>query len=266
MQDIDSSSTLQMVDLSGADLLNELNKKHKQIHWWKLILCVGVVLSIITNFDIKVIIVALSITLTAAWYDKVMRTTVLTCDFDPEIKLRYNELHRSFEQLRSCCCQWHIDATGLVDDPKYHAGASTILNRNIVKFATGLPPYVKASFNVPVIPAGTQTLYFFPERILVYSGDGIGAVSYRELQLDVVPMMFIEDGNVPRDAKIVDRTWRYTNKSGGPDRRFKGNREIPIVVYERLMFTSSSGLREYFDISATDRSQEFINALRDLVV
>ena len=54
----------------------------------------------------------------------------------------------------------------------------------------------------------------------------------------------------------------YTNKKGGPDKRFKDNRELPVVLYERLMFTSTTGLREYFDVSAVDRAEEFSEAIR----
>jgi hypothetical protein len=60
---------------------------------------------------------------------------------------------------------------------------------------------------------------------------------------------FIEDSSVPADAKVVDSTWRYVNKSGGPDRRFGNNPQLPIVLYDEVRLASQSGLNEMFQIS-----------------
>jgi hypothetical protein len=50
---------------------------------------------------------------------------------------------------------------------------------------------------------------------------------------------------------MVGNTWRYVNKSGGPDRRFSNNSQIPICLYESMLLTSGSGLRELFQMSRT---------------
>ena len=47
---------------------------------------------------------------------------------------------------------------------------------------------------------------------------------------------FREEEFSPRDADVIGRTWRYLNKSGGPDRRFNDNRQIPIHRYGLLNF------------------------------
>ena len=99
------------------------------------------------------------------------------------------------------------------------------------------------------IGVGRQTLYFFPDRVLVYDVNGVGAVNYNSLQVSVSPTRFIEDEGVPRDAEIVDKTWRYVNKSGGPDKRFKDNRQIPICRYEQISLSSSTGLNEILQVS-----------------
>jgi len=81
-------------------------------------------------------------------------------------------------------------------------------------------------------------LYFLPDRILVYEGDQIGAVQYGSLAFTVEPSTFVENEAVPTDAEIISRTWRYTNKSGGPDRRFANNPEIPVVRYASIAMKS----------------------------
>ncbi|PYO44381.1 MAG: hypothetical protein DMD33_03095, partial [Gemmatimonadetes bacterium] len=57
---------------------------------------------------------------------------------------------------------------------------------------------------------------------------------------------FNEEQYVPSDTQVIGRTWRYVNKSGGPDRRFKNNREIPVCAYSELLLSSESGLSACF--------------------
>lgn len=110
-------------------------------------------------------------------------------------------------------------------------------------------PVLKANVDFPVLPAGRQLLVFTPERMLVFEGREAGAVAYQDLQVDVSQVRFVEGETLPRDAKVVDRTWRYVNEEGGADRRFKANPEIPVVLYEQIHFQSATGLNELFQVS-----------------
>jgi hypothetical protein len=64
---------------------------------------------------------------------------------------------------------------------------------------------------------------------LVFGANGVGAVSYPNLNISVESTRFIEDGRVQRDAEIVDRTWKDVNKRGGPDKRFKITESYPSL-------------------------------------
>lgn len=109
-----------------------------------------------------------------------------------------------------------------------------------------------------------KTLHFFPDRVLIHDSNGAGAVSYQWLQVLVSPTRFVEDGGVPRDATEVDRTWRYANKKGGRDRRFKDNREIPVCQYEEVALRSDTGLNELLQISRLGVAATFVSALASL--
>jgi hypothetical protein len=124
-----------------------------------------------------------------------------------------------------------------------------VLKRKTVGFWQGAPPYFKTNVTVPTIPAGRQTLYLFPDRVLVYAPEGVGAVGYDSLDIHTEDERVIETTGVPSDAQVVGTTWRYVNKSGGPDKRYKDNRELPIALYGGIQLTSGSGLREYFQLS-----------------
>lgn len=81
------------------------------------------------------------------------------------------------------------------------------------------------------------------------------------MQLEVTESQFVEEESVPKDAVVVGRTWRYVNKKGGPDRRFKDNYQIPICSYEQLRFSSETGLNEVVQVSRRSVGEDLRKAL-----
>ncbi|MFJ9775202.1 hypothetical protein ACIRVF_28805 [Kitasatospora sp. NPDC101157] len=53
----------------------------------------------------------------------------------------------------------------------------------------------------------------------------------------------------PKDSQQVGATWKYVNVKGGPDKRFKNNPQLPVMLYGRLGFASASGLNILGDCS-----------------
>lgn len=62
----------------------------------------------------------------------------------------------------------------------------------------------------------------------------------------------------------MDRTWRFVNKGGGPDRRFNNNHEIPICAYEEIWFNSPTGLNEIVQVSKNGLGDDLLHATRGL--
>jgi ribosomal protein L7/L12 len=89
-------------------------------------------------------------------------------------------------------------------------------------------------------------------------------VKYADLNVRWQDSRFIETERVPRDAKIVDHTWKHPNKSGGPDRRFRDNRQIPVCLYEAMHLTSTSGVNELVEFSRTGVVAAFVDGCRKL--
>lgn len=100
-----------------------------------------------------------------------------------------------------------------------------------------------------------------PDRLLVFDASGVGAVSSHDLAVEVSETQFVEEEAVPQDAVVIGKTWRYVNKKGGPDRRFKDNREIPICAYEQLHLSSRTGLNEVLQVSRRGVGAPFRAAL-----
>jgi len=141
------------------------------------------------------------------------------------------------------------------------------VKRRQVGLTTGAPPFVKTNVEVPLVPVGRQVLAFMPDRLLVFDSAAVGAVRYSDLTLDVAESQFVEDEAVPQDATVVGKTWRYVNKKGGPDRRFKDNRETPICAYEQIRLSSTTGLNEVIQVSrrgAGSAMSAALSSIRDL--
>jgi hypothetical protein len=145
-----------------------------------------------------------------------------------------------------------------------NAGASAIVKRKTISPNVGSPSYFQSNISIPVLQAGRQKLYFLPDRILVWDTNGVGAVGFEQVNVTFDERRFIEDGSVPGDSRIVDKTWRYVNKKGGPDRRFNNNREIPIVIYEEILLRSKSGVQELFQASRTGSGVKLDSAVKQM--
>ncbi|CAN5443872.1 hypothetical protein BH09SUM1_BH09SUM1_20150 [soil metagenome] len=209
-----------------------------------------------------ILVFGIALTVLIAKRDTVRKTTVIMYDFDPEMEHLYGNLHAAAEALAQSSAMWHIESIGRVRNQKYHAGAANLLSRKRTGITKAEPPYLKTNVDTVAIAVGRQVLHFFPDRLLVYTAEGVGAVSYQNLDISVSGTRFIEEDRLPKDARVVDHTWKYVNKSGGPDKRFNNNRQLPICMYDELTLSSSSGLKEVVQISNLGITQAFVDAVR----
>ena len=59
----------------------------------------------------------------------------------------------------------------------------------------------------------------------------------------------------PADGTIVDTTWTYVNKDGGPDRRFNNNFQLPVMLYGRVIVSTATGLYWIVQISRYEAAE-----------
>lgn len=268
LEEIESADASQIVDSSSRELLDELNRKRAKMRMWPV---VAIASAAILGFGVSsnwpmwlllVLLVAGAVGIYIAYgRDTLEKTVVLFYEFDSDMEAAYAQFHCAATKLANCAATWHIEASGKVHDRKYHAGASDLVRRKSTFVQKVEPPYVKTNIETVAVGVGRQTLHFFPDRVLVYDANGVGAVGYQELRVGVSATRFIESDSVPRDAEVVDRTWKYVNKSGGPDRRFKDNKELPVCRYEEIALSSPSGLNEVLQLSRCGSGSEFAKAI-----
>ena len=267
LHEIKSSSAATLTDSSAIDLLKELNRVKKRPDRFPIVLVFGaaalILLASVGALWWTLLLMGLAI-ITLALYarhsDVLNGTAILNYSLESDAAKEYSKLQAPFRQLTQCEKVWHIDAAGHNTDLKHHAGAGVQMERKETRPEFSKPPRVQCNMDVPVLRTKDVTLYFFPDRLLVYDSAGIGAVPYSDLNVEGAQFKFVEHESVPRDAHQIDRTWQYVNKKGGPDRRFANNRELPVMQYGLLAFSSSHGLKAIFLCSRAEIATNFVPA------
>jgi hypothetical protein len=256
-------------DATAIELVSELNHKRQRRPIWPLF----VLASIITGAalvcqrvaDLWIVIASgllIVLCVVAAIWDRQRKTAVLFFSLEGSLLAAFQSVFQQFEHLREAQRISHIDATEVYSDRKYHAGVLEGIKRSRVTPLFQPPPFVKTNIAVPALPAGSRTLYFFPDRLLVYGRRYVNAIAYAELESKVKQVRFVETDGVPSDSEVVGQTWQYVNKHGGPDRRFRSNRQFPIVLYDHLQFRSVSGLQEVYEISGLGLAAQVAGAIQ----
>jgi hypothetical protein len=195
------------------------------------------------------------------------RSAVVLYDLETDAAEAYEALTKAFDDLAASSMKWHIDSGGAVRDLhtwKRNAGATTILDKRLTEFGYALPRVLKTNVTPPSMKVGKETLYWLPDVLLVVESGKIGAVAYDMLEVQWQDSRFIEEEAVPSDAQVVGQTWKHPNKSGGPDRRFANNRQLPICLYESIHLHSRNGLNELLQVSTNGRTQALASATRRL--
>ena len=256
MQAVATTDVDHMVAVSPDALVAEIQQKRRAVPFWPAAAVCWVTLTLLAA--VSGVPPWLTVGITVVWgmvtagvfvLDKMRRTVVLMYDLDPEHQRAFQAVCAAVDQLRAAAAVWHVTARGDVYDRKYHAGAGELLLRRPAIVDYRAPPRVCTNVAVPRIVLGTITLYFLPDRMLVVGARTVASVPYSALTVQCETVRFIEDGRVPRDATVVDRTWTYVNKNGGPDRRFSHNPQLPVCAYDQIRLTSPTGLHEVLQVS-----------------
>ena len=190
LQEIESGSAEYIADSSSEDLLNEIRAKRRKLRLRPLAivwLIVSMLMAIGAGWPswalLMVAVIGMALVVAAGYRDKVARAVVIFYDFEPPVEHAFRRFTEWAEALAATRKAWHVAASGRVFDRKYHAGATQLLQRTETTIRTAEPPFLKTNVPVLSVGAGRQTLYFLPDRLLVYDTTGVGAVTYRTLDV-----------------------------------------------------------------------------------
>jgi uncharacterized tellurite resistance protein B-like protein len=269
----DNVSVLELTESSSDALLQSMNEQAKRQNLWPFVGGGILVLFFLgyqflqswpTWAQLLILGVGAGVTLWVRHRDGLKKLTVLFFDPDPDTVNRYTHVVSGAQSASTARKLRSVLQTSTYADPKYQAGASQGLKLGDASIVIGQMPNVLANIDIPIITSGRTTLGFYPDRVLAFQGQAVGAIEYRDLSIESSPSKYIEMESVPTDAMLIDWTWQYVNKSGGPDKRFKDNRKIPICKYNGLQLVSNRGLDIRLLSSRDGAFDQFAGAVKSL--
>lgn len=265
LSDVSGATTLEMTAAASSDLVTQLNDSAGSPRFWPWCLALTLVLAFVSPLTL---LAGVSLTVWLFWKDELRRKVVAFYDVHgAEEAQRFQRLVDAFEQAGKAQRAWQVVASGSVSTTHQHktnAGASALVERLPLTRGISGPPNLSSNISIPSLSTTRRSVYFLPDRILIRDGKHYADVAYRDSHTEAAPQRFIEDGAVPSDSEIVGHTWQYVNVKGGPDRRFKNNRQLPILRYGRLTIAGEGSFQAIFDFSTTAAGSALASALTDM--
>jgi DNA polymerase-3 subunit epsilon len=268
LEDVAGATVIEMTSSSTSDLVQQLGEAARAPSLWGWVAAVGGVASIAAFSWVGLSgILVVAVTVAATWWlrqrDLIRRAVVVFYDVTDHYAQNFDVLINQFGWLSGSQRNVRLVASGAAVgyQKKVNAGAAQI-NR-IIPVATGVagPPQLTTNVSVPSLEDSQNGVYFLPDRLLVRQGKDFADVPYDQLVVTPGQTRWIEAESVPTDARPVGTTWQYVNVSGGPDQRFKNNRQLPILLLSTLRLSSASGLDSTYRFSNPDSAGHFASAL-----
>lgn len=247
-------SSVNLDEMSKNDIIL---KKIKDIH----------ILNYIANIMCMLIFtlpIGLIIKLFIAMYGKID----LEYEFDSYSEEKYNVLKDIILLMEKNNKMWRVKTSVQNANLKYSSGAANSITRNIINIGKGVPWYINTNIDIYHIIDGNEKIYLTPDRIIIINGSKVTGSKYNNLDFDVFNSKYIEEESLPKDASVISYTWKYVNKSGGADRRFSNNRQLPICNYGGLSITSNEGINfrmQCSNINIMAKVGEYLNKFVELI-
>jgi tellurite resistance protein len=267
---IPTASVEQLAVIGPDAMLQEVQSRLNRTNLFKVYLWTagGLVLVTIGLPGLFLVLVVLAIiggVFVRRW-DRERRTARILYDVDnDEIVGRLALCNAAGEALGQAAALWHIYSSVGVRDPKYNAGAGTLIQRTGTRCAAGSLSGIELNVEPWSVPVGPQQILLLPDCLMVREGRRLAAVPYAWLSVHHETTRFIEEGAVPRDSRAVGQTWRFVNKNGGPDLRFNNNCQLPVLEYGELKLFSSNGLQIVLQASNPAATYHASCALQELI-
>ena len=197
--------------------------------------------------------------------EEILENHGLTFDWSlsPAIVAQYDKVLKSFNAVTQSRAIWDIVGIQYIDGKRERTTAEASFNRLPVYFSASRPTYLPTlkGDDYPLVPkmqnANGADMYIFPGFLLVESPKNFAVISIADIKISYSDVSFQEDRAVPSDANITRYGWKYENKNGSRDMRFKDNKQIPWVKYGRLNLKSDGGVKEEYLFSASVLSKAF---------
>jgi hypothetical protein len=191
------------------------------------------------------------------------RRFLLMFDLGQTEVAHYQRLYSSLAELAASGRFRGVKLVGHHHDWKRNAGATRSLSFEPASLRLEAPPHIVTNLTPWLLSTQGMQLYFFPDRVLIRSRGRFAALSYEAIEVAADTSNFVWDESLPGDAQVIGETWLYVRRDGGPDRRFNGNRQIPIVRTAYVTLKSATGLEVVVQTTRISAAEDFVKEGRN---
>lgn len=265
MHELESTPVQHLIAAHPSDLTNQIQTAaHRRLLWPWIAAAVVLLALIAAPYGLLLLAPGLPVIWWLRQRDQARRSVVVFYQVEDAPAANYEHFTASSGFVSRVQRVWHVEAKGTLQTPyqqKVNAGAGALVRRSNASLDLAGPPVLVTNIAVPSLHGKERSIYFLPDRVLVRHGRQYADLPYAAVGARMESQRFIESETPPSDAQCVGTTWQYANKSGGPDRRFKNNRQLPIMLYGRLTLTTPQGLLMVWDFSRPDVAASLADAL-----
>jgi len=243
---------------SLQEVVTDINTRRRRFPLWTLAL----LLVFIPMIGIPLAI--LMIILLAVFVDKRRKTTELLYTVNQGNENELQNFYKCFNELANCCTIWYVYYQRTINTIPKDYGTNQYVNRTVINVSFKPPKYLKTNINIPALPvdnASSNTIYFFPDMVLLDDKKQVRGISYDDIRVTHTNARFKETGKAPSDGTIVGHEWLYPRKDGKADRRYSYNPHLPIMLYSEVKLHLSSESTYIFWFSQQGAGTILINTI-----
>jgi Protein of unknown function (DUF4236) len=180
-------------------------------------------------------------------------------DVPTGVEYGYQNLCIAFEKMTQSKKIWDTIAHSATNQLTERTLSSRTIERTLVSFNFEKCEILNLDWNAPhFVNANGGDIFLYSAFLACFiSENNFALLEYKDVNIDFSVSRFLEE-DIPDDSNQIGSTWAKINKDGSPDRRFKGNYEIPILSYGKLVINSETGLSEEYILSNAESAENFV--------
>ena len=209
----------------------------------KALICIGV----LCIFEYKFLIVFIPVFI-FFFYFSYYKTVEVKYHLTEKQSALYKKTISDIEKVRQSSRIYWIKSISKVRESRYTAGAGTSIDSHRCVISSEPPLPFETNIKILSVQLKNESVSFFPDRIVIIKDGRIETVPYDQLKVEYSAIQYIEE-HATYDTRVLEMTWKYVNKDGSPDRRFKNNNQLPVCAYGEIHITSGKALNLVLDFS-----------------
>ena len=251
------------------EFINKINEFRNKDTGIKItIILLSIVLLFVLANPIVIVVGAIALGIYLIFRNSKMLISV-EYDFDDENEKFYETINEFFNTIATSKRLWLIESRYKNFDAKRNAGVDSCVERLPISITQKIPYYLKTNIKCNCLSIKDKEFYFLPNKVLVHSKNKTIGLNFQELSFEFNETTFVEQQGAPSDSEVVEYTYQYVNKKGGPDRRYKYNPQFPRCLYGTIDIKNDDGLNLSILLSSkskTMQARQLYESLRSISI